>query len=144
MTDRSPGKILIAAGIIVVVAAVIGGMFLIGPPSEQRQLRLDERRVRDLRAIQTAVNSYYLLHHQLPKNLEQLKGYKGSSRAFATDPETGDPYSFRITGSETFELCAVFKRKSEEEPYAHMGISGWKHGVGKQCFELRATTSGTH
>ena len=137
MTDWSVGRILVAAAILVVVVAVVGGMVLLGPPSEQRQQRLDEKRVSDLERIAQAVSQYRFKHDRLPTILEELKNDPTLS-VTTTDPETGQPYSYRGKDEETFELCAVFARATGEEPTAPNVVGRWQHRAGTQCFDLRA------
>jgi hypothetical protein len=47
------------------------------------------------------------------------------------DPETGQPYTYRVTGKTTYELCATFslERKSEQNVF-------WNHPAGEHCFTI--------
>lgn len=127
--------------IAVVAVAVVGGFFFIGSPSEERARRFDERRVNDLRILQSEIINYWQLKNALPHNLDALKD---DIRGFQQpqDPETNAPYEYRVTGALSFELCAAFNRGSEEnnsgapkpapEPYGYS--YNWKHAAGKICF----------
>lgn len=127
--------------IAVVVVAVVGGFFFIGSPSEERARRFDERRVNDLRILQSEIINYWQLKNALPYNLDALKD---DIRGFQPpqDPETNAPYEYRVTGALSFKLCAIFNRGSEEnnsgagtpksipEPYGQ----NWEYKTGKTCF----------
>lgn len=122
----------------VIVLTIVGGFLVIGSPATQRDYRLDEQRVYGLQDIQGQVVSYYQQTGALPENLDRiavlLKGYEQP-----TDPETGEPYGYRATGSLTFELCATFARATPERGgrssiYAPSPFDDWTHPAGEHCF----------
>ena len=59
-------RLAVAGSIAAVVAAVVAGLWSIGPPSEQRLRRLDERRVSDLTQLSQAVHWYHTERRALP------------------------------------------------------------------------------
>jgi len=116
----------------VLVAAIAAGLYLSGTPGEQRLRRLDERRVADLQRLSSIIDLYHMQTGQLPAELERLiDGRRLSS--VPRDPATAEPYEFRITGDERFELCAEFSRASTALTPAD---SFWRHDEGRQCFEF--------
>jgi len=57
-------KVWALAGSAAVAAAVIAGLYVIGAPSEERALRLDERRLTDLMRLTAAVDAYWSMHDE--------------------------------------------------------------------------------
>jgi hypothetical protein len=132
------------SGVIIaaVAAGVIGGLYLAGSPEKARLARLDDRREVDLQLISRAVDFYWSQKRELPPDLEQLSRERGVRVRSIRDPETAEPYEYRITGEKTYELCAVFDREDDRpeerypiEPVA-TGERFWSHGAGRVCFPV--------
>ena len=104
---RVPRYAAIASGILI-LATVIAGFFIVGSPATQRARRFDAERVSHLQMIQSETINYWIHKSELPKNQDELKS---STTGFAppADPETKQPYEYRVTGPLSFELCATFK-----------------------------------
>lgn len=122
--------------IVVIVAITIGAaIFIMEPPSLQRQRKLDARRIDDLRNITRHIETYWQRHKSLPTNLVMLSSEPGSVNIF-TDPVTATPYVYVPTGKTKYKLCATFGTDSsneESQPYYGLGI--WSHKKGYQCFD---------
>ena len=130
----------LAIGVIVV--AVVGGLIVLGPPSEERTRRLDERRTEDLRGITRAVDLYWTRHGRLPASIKDLSGESGL-KVSARDPGTAQTYELRVLDTATYELCASFERMSTEPGNLtgrtpDVSEDFWSHGVGRRCFRLDA------
>jgi hypothetical protein len=126
----------------VVVVAVVGGLIVLGPPSEERTRRLDERRTEDLRGITRAVDLYWTRHGRLPASIKDLSGESGL-KVSARDPGTAQTYELRVLDTATYELCASFERMSTEPGNLtgrtpDVSEDFWSHGVGRRCFRLDA------
>lgn len=136
---RKPSKNIIVASVVValVVAAVIVGVILLDSPAQERLRRLDERRVSDLRELSYAVDVYWTREGSLPSSLEDLSNEERVVRELA-DPETGNPYEYRVLGDKAYELCAVFARDTATDEREAPFRSLWSHGPGRQCFQLEA------
>jgi hypothetical protein len=120
----------VAVGAIALVVAAIGvGVWVVGPPAEQRVRRLDERRVEDLAYLREQVRSYFGVNKRLPASVEEMKLPADATR----DPVTGQPYGYRTTTADAFELCADFSRPSEPERF-RFANNGFNHGAGHTCF----------
>ncbi len=124
---------LIAAQVAVALFAVSAGLWMLGPPSEQAALRIDDRRVEELRAIARAVDVYYERNSELPESLDALKAALEATLV-TEDPETGAAYVYRPGDEKAFELCADFAKASLSVSRDTM----WTHGAGRQCFPLEA------
>ena len=128
------GRQVLAGAIVVVVAAAIAvGVATLGPPSEERARRLDERRVEHLQHISSSVSLFQSRHGRIPASLAELSAEPGI-RFEPRDPVTGDPYTYRAVDEAVFELCAVFDREATES-----WVTGFRaHEAGRQCFTEHA------
>jgi hypothetical protein len=121
---------------VVVAAAVIAGLILLGAPAEERARRLDERRVQDLSGIARATDVYWTRTSRLPASLDELRRETGAE-VLSTDPASGAPYQFRALDGAQYELCATFDGESRESDRG--GEAGfWSHRAGRQCFQREA------
>jgi hypothetical protein len=147
-------------GVILVLAAIIGGFCVVGSPATQRALRFDQQRVSDLQNIQWQILSYWQAKGKVPAKLDDLKDSL-SYNLIPVDPETKKPYVY-LDGWETevdrgannFELCATFNRESRDDsgrgsypggtaypsettssyPYMGNANDSWSHKAGYICF----------
>jgi hypothetical protein len=131
--SRFSGSHILAVVTTVVVAAAVGtGIVLMGPPSEERLRRLDERRVEDLSQVSSSARIFHMRHERLPASLDELAAEPGLT--FSTrDPVTGETYTYSPLDSGMYRLCAVFDRESTQSR-----ASIWSHGAGRHCFVLKA------
>lgn len=134
-----PGRWLAVAALLVAVATVAAAIVAMGPPSAQREAKLDRRRVHDLDRIVQLTRQYAERHDALPPDLATLADQPGLRLAIA-DPQSAQPYEYVITGDRAFRLCAVFAtdtaaRPDGAEPW---NIRDWHHGAGRQCFDRKA------
>ena len=130
----------LAIGAIVVVVATMGySIYLVGTPGQQRDVRLDGRRVSDMRNISQNIDLYFDMNEEMPEDLGDLGGPRFSVRSIE-DPGTGRPYEYRVIEGPRYELCAVFDTDSRgrrgERGYFSERI--WDHSAGRQCFQLEA------
>jgi len=145
---RKPGvisskiKIFTRLVIAIVAVIVIVGFFIAGSPFKQRLIRFDRERVNDLQMIQGQIVNFWINKEKLPASLNDLKD-NISGFVAPVDPETGNPYEYRVKGNLTFELCANFNFTSKEgavnisaPAYPRYGIEeNWNHSAGRVCFE---------
>ncbi|MEK7511317.1 MAG: DUF5671 domain-containing protein [Patescibacteria group bacterium] len=143
-------KMLGAFTIVVSLAAVIAGFFIVGTPSEARDVRFDMQRVSDLQMIQGQVVTHYQQRGTLPASLSELADPL-SYFSIPADPQTNADYTYRKTDTLSFELCAVFAREGKDlrgrgeygskdigvsypYPGPDAGLENWQHGEGEQCY----------
>lgn len=132
----------IAAGTLV-LASIVSGFFIIGSPQSVRLQRFDDQKVSDLQNIQWQVINYYQTKERLPATLEEVAD-PISNNVIPKDPQTGEPYVYRITTPPyTFELCATFNAPSMRpqttttrpiEPMMGGDYDSWTHEAGETCF----------
>jgi hypothetical protein len=141
MKTPSSGKLFLLAGTFLVAVLVTLGAALVRSPGEMQLVKLDERRVSDLRELNRAVHQYYRHHGVLPANLDQLPTAT-PSRGEMVDPNTGERYAYQITGDLDFNLCAKFDLADggRREDYPHfydtdLGVD-WRHDAGPSCYAL--------
>lgn len=132
----SAGRWLAVGGILVVVATLALALGVLGSPAQQRLIRMDERRERDLSRLTNEVRSYYGLERALPVQLSVLSSQPGSTLATA-DPVTGAPYEYFVVSPDRFRLCAVFDTDTAAKPRRGPRINGFAHGRGRHCFDER-------
>jgi len=162
----SQRSIVLGAAGAAVVGAVVVGLVLLGPPEQERERRIDDRRVTDLHGIAAATDLYRTRHGRLPASLDDLAAEPGL-RISTSDPTTSEMYEYRALDDERYEVCATFAADSgapirsssivqrscqgchgpgsavatrvDDPVAAHLGLRDlWAHGSGRQCFEMRA------
>jgi hypothetical protein len=119
---------------VTVVAAVLAGLYLVGSPGEQRLLRLDERRISDMRELAWSIKGYWEQSRRLPPELAALVDGQ-RVRSVPVDPQTGLAYTYETVDRDSYRLCAEFSKASLTAATRDF----WAHQAGAQCFELDAT-----
>ncbi|TSC78606.1 MAG: hypothetical protein G01um101425_1008 [Candidatus Peregrinibacteria bacterium Gr01-1014_25] len=139
-TTDVPHRLFGGLMLVVVLAALIWGFVLAGSPGAERVRKFDERRVEDLRMLRDEIvriahdgrwpdERTVRLTRQLPATLEDVQEQAQYQRPSIVDPETGEPYTYRIVDRTRFELCAVFATPRDWD----VDIV-WNHPVGEHCF----------
>lgn len=136
----------VAFGVLMLLT-VGAGFFIIGSPSNIRDLRIDQEKRQDLMSLQWSVVNYWQQKQKLPVTINDLSD--GISGYVVThNAQTGEPYRYEATSDLSFKLCATFRRESPTtdaysdgysmaKPIGGGGVveENWKHGVGDTCFE---------
>lgn len=137
--------------IAMVTVVAIGGMVLSGAPSKERARRIDQQRVSDLQSISSAIDQTFNSTTdggKLPAELEDLRKRRDVYFSSLVDPETGFLYTYRVTGPESYQLCANFKTNGIDDAQTaksnaiypmNTGSDFWKHEVGEKCFDFKVT-----
>ena len=125
--------ILLGLGIAVVIAAIAGGVMVLGSPTKERQRRMDEKRVEELAAIGRAADLYRSRHGKLPPGLGEMEQETGQVLR-THDPATQRPYEYRVLDPEKYEICATFQQDSTRG--GSWPREFWSHGAGRQCSVL--------
>lgn len=144
---RKPRQTIAAVGLIIVLAAIIGGFAIVGSPGKQRAIRFDNQQISDLQNIQWQVISYWQRKGSLPSTLADMKdSISGNMIPISAKP--GNLYEYSVTGQMSFELCATFDLPTQD--LAGRGFYGggmgaypardgsgdiWKHEAGRTCFK---------
>ena len=126
-------RIAVIGSIAAVAAAVAAGLLITGSPAEQRLRRADEQRVAELRQLAGTAEFRWNREQRLP-SVDELVDGQYLTR-LPTDPATGEPYDYRVTGPRQFEVCATFDRPSRSE----LAGDFWSHEAGRRCFQFNVT-----
>ncbi len=100
-------KIFVVAVVLSVLLTVGYGIYVVGAPTTQRLVRLDQQRVSDLQNISFAISSYWDRNKELPPSLEALQEPQYFVQAIQ-DPETSQPYEYHILNEDTYEPIPKF------------------------------------
>jgi hypothetical protein len=133
------------AVIVLALATIIAGFFIVGTPAQARLARFDAQKVSDLQNIQSQVVNYWQAKRKLPAALTDLNNPL-SYGMVPVDPETGAAYEYTATGALSFELCADFNAISRSnqaypqpvETYPSRDkamVETWQHAAGHVCFD---------
>jgi type II secretory pathway pseudopilin PulG len=123
-----------AIAVACVVIAAAGTAIWLHPPSEARALALDRMRLERLADLDNALDAYYRVHNALPPRLETLRaGPNFVPDNYWHDPVIDRAFEYDVIGGDTYRLCAIFERASNEAE----GISDKPHRAGRSCFENR-------
>ena len=104
--------------------------FRVGPPSEERERRLDERRIEDLRSTALAIDLHWTRHGSLPPALDRLSNTPVRDVTL-NDPQSREPYEYLVLTASTFQLCGLFG--TDWLPPSVDVL--WSHPKGHHCFD---------
>ena len=139
MTALSRRNTVGILAVAVVAASVVYGLIRIGPPRDERERRLDERRIEDLRWIARAIDLHWTQNGTLPAALDLLSDSTVPDLTFR-DPESREPYEYRVLTASTFELCGLFGTDWLPPSGPDRSPPGvevfWSHPTGRHCFDL--------
>ncbi|NTW15026.1 MAG: hypothetical protein HGA38_01500 [Candidatus Moranbacteria bacterium] len=145
-----PARVFSAFAFSASAVAVVGialGLLAGGSPASTRSLSFDVTRESDLRGLSDCIGQYAAKYGSLPASLDELR--RTGSFAYCadsvTDPETGDPYGYRVVNASRkqgvvtvgeYELCADFSLASTaERGTGYRGVNDvWSaHAAGHDC-----------
>jgi len=131
--------LLIGAGVAVAVT-IAAAIVTMGTPGQQRLVRQDERRERDLIDLKEEIEGWAKRNEALPANLAALA--RPGVRLRASDPFTWQPYEYKVLGERDYRLCAAFDTDSAD--VQRNGGSGrdWRHPRGRHCFDMKLPEPG--
>ena len=112
----------------IIIAAIIGGLMMVGGPSKARDEKIDAKRLSNMQQTAHVISCYVDNETDVPQTSQPAKtaftertifpqvSDKGrtncASLKWETDPVTKEEFEFNRLGENSFELCAVFIRKS--------------------------------
>lgn len=131
-------NVLQRIGAAVAIVSMVAALWAAGSPFHQRLLRLDARRVDDLRAIQRNVETYFEREGVLPVTLESLADTPATFVRNTADPVTGKPYRYDRVDDDRYTLTATFDLPSDQDQPAWNRDGFFHHGSGEQSFRLSA------
>lgn len=130
--------------ILLVIAAISFGFYVMGSPFTQRLRNIDEKKVADLQSIQYQILNYWQQKEFLPEKLSDLAD-PISGFIVPLDTDKGVDYTYSVMDVTTFKLCADFnlvndyKNGSPATYAAYPSASGknetWAHEAGEYCYD---------
>ena len=151
MTSSS-GKLVVGLSLIVVASAIGYGLLETGGPGQQRKERMDNLKISRISALSGAIERYYKKEETLPDTLNTLteidtyqSHYLYDNDAL-NDPETEAQFEYKISDSNTYQLCSTFKTDTVNETrnkrsrshgryyYGYYSKIEWQHPKGQHCF----------
>lgn len=139
---------------IVIVAAIIAGLYVSGSPATRRREALDQQRVNHLDQLTYAVDAFYQTRGTLPPTLADVVQQQPQIATSINDPATQASYEYWEVSSSTklYQLCANFDLATSPEersvPVTPMAVGqalvdlpSWYHTAGRNCFSLRVRPS---
>lgn len=125
---------------VLALSTVGAGFLIIGSPLDIRSMRFDDQKQNDLSTIQWQVVNYWQSKQKLPTALTDLTDTI-SGTTIPVDPQSGAPYTYQVTGTLSFKVCAVFNRAGNTPssggtpyPLAAGSNDNWQHVAGQTCF----------
>lgn len=139
--SREGASKAVGLGVLAVVILSVGtGFAIMGSPTQQREIRLDQEQVQDLSMVQYQVVEYWRQNQALPQSLAVLESDITGFQA-PVAPAGRAPYTYTVQGERTFELCATFAGDSNayssrmaNESYGLSGNTSWEYEAGETCF----------
>ena len=112
MTSRGWSALAIC---LLAALAISAGLAVIGGPSEARKERRDRKRDDDLSDLTMLVRCLAEADgKRLPARL--VPGGACPWQGALTDPLTGHPYRYQVTGPRSYLLCADYERPEDRAP----------------------------
>lgn len=121
-----------------VLAAIVGGMLLIGSPMTQRNMRIDAQQISDLNMLSENIVQFWQRKGTLPSELVDIEDdLLGIS--VPKSPEGQPPYVYNVKSDLSFELCASFLTDTTQDAQTDKrgfltSEMRWQHSIGKTCF----------
>lgn len=150
MIGKMLNKDLLAPIYITILSliAVVYGFTIVPSPQAERNMTLDHKRVVDLGNLQASIDTYYQNNNTLPSSLNILKPDDPGTKLYMIDPETKQPYGYKVTNPVAYKLCTTFLTNSSKEetniydennPDYSTYKDNFKHPAGYYCFNENET-----
>ena len=136
-TSKLP-RTLGAVTLVVIIATLVGGFFIIDSPATSRAKAFDQDRLNDISQLQYQVQDFYRRNAALPATLTELEAEGYSLQNVLRDPQTDELYEYAVIDNTHFELCASFttdnRNDSETERFYGPGGKNFAHGAERTCY----------
>jgi hypothetical protein len=104
-------KMYFISAAVLILASIITGFFFIESPAQRRLRSEDQTRINNLQNIDYSIISFAASNDDtLPTDLTQIQTVDGMT----LDPVTKEPFTYRVTGEKTYELCATFASSNKD------------------------------
>lgn len=111
----------------VIVAAIIGGLSMVGGPVKARDLKIDSKRLKNMHMTARVISCYGDVNDGVPQTIgaakdalekggiEEKKKKRCEYLNWETDPVTKTEFEYKRLGKQSFELCGVFVRADDDQ-----------------------------
>jgi len=128
----------------IVLVGLVLGFSVAGSPATGRMYTFDAQRTDDLQRLSRCIGNFAQVYQRLPNTLDELEqSSQFSYCAGQRDPETGAPYTYRVTqpmqqvglntAEGTFSLCADFALAKSGDYYPTETAKWHDHTQGRAC-----------
>lgn len=139
---------------VIVLAAIMAGLFVTGGPAEARRLKEDQQRESALLSTANALVCLQRAGVEVPDGAEQLeaawKAYRSTAQdkcfngALRADPVTDAPFALVREEGRVTQICAAFAapRKQEDGPFQYRSTNALptlgdrREAAGTHCFAI--------
>lgn len=134
----SSNRIFVLGATVVVAGGLALAFAFLGPPSRQRLVSLDEKRLDGLQEIASSLHAHYE-SRGLPKAIDESDFARGSG--------TIRNYEYRRIDATHYVLCTTFSTNGRDDESSRgqedvaWSPHAWRHGIGHQCYKLDVSDS---
>lgn len=109
----------------VIIAAIIGGLLMVGGPIKARDHKIDAKRLSNMHKTARVISCYADDNDDLPltstparkalatSSISSGKKQRCRNLSWEVDPVTKTEFEYNRLGPQSFELCGVFTRKGD-------------------------------
>ena len=143
--SRADTRFLILFGVLV-TSAIAAGLLIVDPPWVERDRAFDRERLHNIWSIATAIRKL----GKAPKSLDEIPPASSPSVLKLFDPQTRQPYRYKASGDDAYEICLTFSRAFDQKALpsvlnigAGSGRSSalqWDHRVGDHCYQFKTNS----
>lgn len=134
-------KIYFFISLLIAVVVLVSSFFFVESPMEARNKRQDNLIMENLYRLDSAVQSYYNYENKMPESLKALTNYEYDKLRAEDilDPVSGKQYDYKVTGANSYEICADFKTSNvkREDVTDWYYEEGWVHEAGYYCISRK-------
>ena len=140
MNSSSLNRFFLIFSLILVTMGIATGFWLLGSPQLQRQLKADEKRLKNLHQIAEYLHREEVKSRSQNQNFQLPKALP--KKDYIRDPISEKSYEYKIIDGTDYQLCASFatdSKKERKKEYSYRKIQEfWHHSPGKNCYQFDA------
>jgi len=128
--------------LVIVLAAFVASLFFVESPTETRNRKFDQALLENFNQLDNAIATYFNEEDKMPVDLDVLSSeYSYITNATLVDPGTGKKIEYKLTGENTYELCAEFRSANidTDNRLEDFYKDRWPHDAGFQCLPQKVT-----
>lgn len=132
----------------VVIGSILYGFRLAGSPLDKKNIKEDTERLSNMSNVKYAIENYSKQYQSLPESLDEIS--KKMAVTLPVDPKTEQSFEYKITGTNSYSLCAVFATdtKNPSSPNyksppdtVYLENTTLRHSKGYDCIAYKLNSS---